>query len=143
MLQEADFVSIHTVLNDQTLHLLGRDEISCMKTSAILINVSRGAIVDELALLDALKSGAIAGAGLDVFSEEPLNQSDHPLRELYGLENVILSPHLTFFTADAMRRLEEDTLDRCFEALEGKPLLVKSKDPRLTSQQNGVRFPEN
>lgn len=143
MLSECDFVSIHTVLNEQTRHLVGKEEIDCMKPSAILINVSRGAIIDEIAMLDALKLGKIAGAGLDVYSQEPLNQTDHPLRELYGMDNVILSPHLTFFTTDAMRRLEEDTLDRCFEALEGKPMLVKSKDPRLTCQQSGVRFLEN
>ncbi len=83
-----------------------------MKPSAFLINTARGAIVDEMALLDALKAGRIAGAGLDVYSQEPLDQSGHPLRALYDMDNVILLPHLTFFTEDAMTRLEEETLEK-------------------------------
>jgi D-3-phosphoglycerate dehydrogenase len=141
MLAQSDFVSIHCVLNAQTRHLIGADELAVMKQSAYLINVSRGALVDELALLSALKAGRIAGAGLDVFSQEPLNRETHPLREFYDMDNVILSPHLTFFTNEAMTRLEEDTLARCMEVLDGKPVLVKSGDPRLTSQLSGVRFP--
>lgn len=141
MLPQCDFVSIHCVLNTQTRHLIGAAELAAMKSGACLINVSRGALVDELALLAALKAGGIAGAGLDVFSEEPLNRQTHPLRELYEIDNVILSPHLTFYTDDAMARLEKDTLARCFEAIEGQPVLVKSIDPRLTSQVSGVRFP--
>jgi D-3-phosphoglycerate dehydrogenase len=84
----------------------------------------------------------IAGAGLDVFSREPLSLRDHPLSALFGMDNVILFPHLTFYTADAMARLEEDTLARCFEILEGKPVLVKSHDPRLRAQERGVIFPD-
>jgi len=141
MLPQCDFVSIHCVLNAQTRHLIGAAELVAMKSGACLINVSRGALVDELALLAALKAGEIAGAGLDVFSEEPLNRQTHPLHELYEMDNVILSPHLTFYTDDAMARLEKDTLARCFEVLEGHPVLVKSSDPRLTSQVSGVRFP--
>jgi D-3-phosphoglycerate dehydrogenase / 2-oxoglutarate reductase len=142
MLGQCDFVSLHMALNDETRRIIGAAELAAMKPSALLINVSRGALVDEAALLAALKAGQIAGAGLDVFSQEPLDRTSHPLRELYGMENVILSPHLTFFTDEAMLRLEQDTLDRCFEALEGKPVLVKSGDPRLTSQVTGVRFPD-
>ncbi len=140
MLPQCDFVSIHCVLNDRTRHLIGAAELAAMKPSAFLINVSRGALVDERALLEALKNGAIAGAGLDVYSQEPLDKTSHPLREMFDMDNVILSPHLTFFTADAMRRLEEETLQRCFEALAGGPVLVKSGDPRLRAQQAGVRF---
>ena len=131
MLAESDFVSIHCVLNDDTRHLIGRAELAAMKPTAFLINTSRGAIVDEAALLEALERGAIAGAGLDVFSQEPLARSGHPLSRLYEMDNVILSPHLTFYTAEAMRRLEDETLERCFEILEGRPVVVKSKDPRL------------
>jgi D-3-phosphoglycerate dehydrogenase len=131
---------VHCVLNDSTHHLIGTDELACMKPSAILINVSRGAIVDEAALLQALKDGVIAGAGLDVYSQEPLNQTDHPMRALFEMDNVILSPHLTFYTNDAMKRLEDETYARCMEVLEGWPVTVKSKDPRLTAQENGVIF---
>jgi D-3-phosphoglycerate dehydrogenase len=142
MLGQCDFVSLHMVLNGETRHIISAAELAAMMPSAFLINVSRGALVDEAALLAALKAGQIAGAGLDVFSHEPLDRTSHPLRELYEMDNVILSPHLTFFTDEAMLRLEQDTLERCFEALEGKPVLVKSGDPRLTSQTKGVRFPD-
>ncbi|MEE8456183.1 MAG: C-terminal binding protein [Limibaculum sp.] len=131
MLAESDFVSIHCVLNDQTRGLIGRAELAAMKPTAFLINTSRGAIVDEAALLDALERGAIAGAALDVFSQEPLAKTGHPLSRLYEMDNVILSPHLTFYTAEAMRRLEDETLERCFEILEGRKVVVKSGDPRL------------
>ena len=140
MLAQCDFVSIHCVLNDETEGLFGAPEIAAMKPSAFLINTSRGAIVDETALLSALKEGRIAGAGLDVFSQEPLSLENHPLSELFGMPNVILSPHLTFYTEDAMVRLETETLERCFEVLEGRPVLVKSHDPRLRAQKKGVIF---
>jgi D-3-phosphoglycerate dehydrogenase len=131
MLAECDFVSVHCVLNTDTHHLIGPAEIAAMKPTAFLINVSRGAIIDEAALLAALEHGAIAGAGLDVFSQEPLAKAGHPLSRLFEMDNVILSPHLTFYTAEAMRRLEDETLERCFEILEGREVLVKSGDPRL------------
>jgi D-3-phosphoglycerate dehydrogenase len=142
MLRQCDAVSIHSVLNPQTHHLIGEAELAAMKSSAVLINAARGAIVDETALLKALKDKRIAGAGLDVFSREPLSLVGHPLSELFAMENVILFPHLTFYTHDAMGRLEEDTLARCFEILEGRPVVVKSHDPRLRAQTRGVAFPD-
>jgi len=140
MLAESDFVSIHCVLNDETRRLIGEAELRAMKSSAFLINVSRGAIVDEIALLAALREKRIAGAALDVYGREPLSMTDHPLSALYAMDNVILFPHLTFYTREAMQRLEEETLERCFEILDGRAVLVKSRDPRLRSQQRGVRF---
>jgi len=140
MLAQCDFVSIHAVLNETSHHLIGKKELDSMKTDAFLINVSRGAIINELALLEALKSGQIAGAGLDVYSEEPLSKTKHALSELYTIDNVILLPHLTFYTTEAMLRLEEETLQRCFEILEGRPVLIKSNDPRLLGQKHGVVF---
>jgi D-3-phosphoglycerate dehydrogenase len=131
MLAECDFVSLHMVLTPETHGLIGRAEFAAMKPSAFLVNVSRGALIDEPALVEALETGRIAGAGLDVFAQEPLAQEGHPLSRLYAMENVILSPHLTFYTAEAMRRLEDETLERCFEILEGREVTVKSKDPRL------------
>jgi D-3-phosphoglycerate dehydrogenase / 2-oxoglutarate reductase len=139
LLTASDIVSIHAVLNDETRHLIGGLELGLMKPSAFLINVSRGAIVDEAALVGALREKVIAGAALDVFSQEPM-QSDHPMAELYEMDNVILFPHLTFYTEEAMRRLTEDTLARCFEILEGRPVLVKSHDPRLRAQRSNVVF---
>jgi D-3-phosphoglycerate dehydrogenase len=140
MLAQCDFVSIHCVLNAGSRHLIGKKELDSMKPGAFIINTARGAIIDELSLLEALKSGGIAGAGLDVYSEEPLSKSDHPLSELYAMDNVILMPHLTFYTREAMHRLEQETLQRCFEILEGQPVLIKSKDPRLLGQKHGVVF---
>ncbi len=140
LLRQSDFVSVHCVLNDETHHLLGEAELRMMKPSAYLINVARGAIIDEAALLRAIEENRIAGAGLDVFSREPLNRHDHPLSALYTHENVILSPHLTFYTHEAMQRLESETLERCTELLEGRDVRVKSADPRLRAQTKGVIF---
>ena len=140
MLAECDFVSIHCVLNAQTRGLVGEAELRCLKPGAFLINVSRGEIVDETALLAALQGHRIAGAALDVYGREPLSRVGHPLSPLYAMDNVLLWPHLTFYTHEAMQRLEEETLARCFEALEGRPLTVRSHDPRLRAQTQGVRF---
>ena len=140
MLAACDFVSIHCVLNKETHHLIGAPELNAMKSTAVLINVSRGAIVDEEALVTALQSGQLSGAGLDVYSREPLTTSGHMMSPLYGMENVIMSPHLTFYTHESMQRLEAETLTRCFEILDGKAVLIKSKDPRLVSQTHGVIF---
>lgn len=140
MLHQCDFVSIHATLGPETRHLIGEGELAAMKPTAFLVNTARGALVDEAALVDALKSNRIAGAALDVFTREPLALEDHPLSVLFAMDNVILTPHLTFFTREAMQRLEDDTLARCDEILEAKPVLVKSADPRLHRQTHGVVF---
>ena len=140
LLKEADFVSLHAVLNPETRHIIGKAEIEMMKPSAMLINVSRGALVDESALVESLLGKRIAGAGLDVYSNEPLTLSGHSLSELFHLPNVILTPHLTFYTHEAMQRLEQETLERCDEILTGCPVLIKSQDPRLRSQKHGITF---
>jgi D-3-phosphoglycerate dehydrogenase len=140
LLADSDFVSVHCVLNAATRGLLGASELAAMRPSAFLINVSRGAIVDEAALLRALQEQRIAGAALDVYSQEPLAKAGHPLSALYAMDNVIVFPHLTFFTREAMQRLQEETIARCFEILDGRPTEVKSHDPRLRAQRHGVRF---
>ncbi|MBZ9696910.1 MULTISPECIES: 2-hydroxyacid dehydrogenase [unclassified Mesorhizobium] len=140
MLRACDFVSLHCVLNDQTRGLIGKHELACLKPSAIIVNVSRGALIDEAALVEAIVAGRIGGAGLDVYSVEPLARSGHPMSALFGRDNVILFPHLTFFTYEAMRRLEDDTLARCFEILEGRPVTIRSHDPRLRAQTAGIVF---
>jgi D-3-phosphoglycerate dehydrogenase len=140
MLPACDAVSIHCVLNPGTRHLLGAAEMALLKPSAVLVNVSRGEIVDEAALLDALRAGRLAGAALDVYGREPLSREGHPLSPLYGMDHVLLWPHLTFYTHEAMRRLEDETLARCGQALRGEPLTVRSTDPRLRAQKEGVRF---
>ncbi|MEG3659003.1 hydroxyacid dehydrogenase [Arenibacter palladensis] len=134
MLKECDFISLHSVLNKETKHLIGAKEFSVMKETAIVINSARGALIDELALLNALEKKQIAGAGLDVYSQEPLNKTDHPLKKLYEMDNVILLPHLTFYTHEAMHRLELETMERITEVMENRPVTIKSKDPRLQNQ---------
>lgn len=140
MLAECDFVSIHCVLNDDTRGLIGEAEFARMKPGAYLINVSRGEIVNETALLHALQSKKIAGAALDVYGQEPLTKDGHPLSALYAMDNVLVWPHLTFYTQEAMRRLEDETMARCMEAIEGRPLTVQSHDSRLRAQKTGVKF---
>ncbi|MGB3315333.1 MAG: C-terminal binding protein [Albidovulum sp.] len=140
MLAQSDFVSLHCTLNATTRHIIGASELAAMKSTAFLINSSRGALVDEAALVAALTGGQIAGAGLDVFSAEPLSLSGHPMSPLFTLPNVLMLPHLTFYTAEAMERLDREVLDRCDEVLSGRPVLVKSHDPRLRAQPKGVRF---
>jgi D-3-phosphoglycerate dehydrogenase len=140
LMARSDFVSVHAVLNGETRGLIGAAEIAAMKPTAFLINAARGAIVDEAALVRALTEGRIAGAGFDVYSQEPLALDGHTLSPLFGMDNVILLPHLTFFTHEAMERLEEETLERCREVLDGRPVTVKSPDPRLRAQTEGVRL---
>ncbi len=140
MLEECDFVSVHCVLNEQTRGLLGESEFSRMKRTAYLINVSRGEIINEMALLNALQAHRIAGAALDVYGQEPLTKFGHPLSALYAMDNVLIWPHLTFYTQEAMQRLEDETWARCIEVMEGRSLTVKSQDPRLRVQTVGVRF---
>lgn len=135
LMRDSDFVSVHCVLNPETRHLIGERELRAMKSSAFLINVSRGALVDEVALTNVLNEGAIAGAGLDVFGLEPLSKSDHPMASLYQHPSVILSPHLTFYTLEAMERLEVETIQRCTEILTDQMVTVKSDDTRLAGQE--------
>lgn len=134
MLRQCDMVSIHCVLNDKTRGLIDAAALACLSAEAILINVSRGAIIDEAALVAAVLGGRLGGVGLDVFSAEPLAKRGHGMSSLFGREDVILFPHLTFFTVEAMRRLTEDTLARCDEILEGRPVTIRSRDPRLQAQ---------
>lgn len=140
LLARSDFVSLHAVLNGQTHHMIGGPQLAAMKPGAILINTSRGALIDAAALVQAVLSGHLGGVGLDVYGQEPLARSGHPLSPLFGRDEVILFPHLTFYTREAMQRLEADTLARCFEVLEGRPVTVRSHDPRLRAQTAGVRF---
>ncbi|MDP6787449.1 MAG: C-terminal binding protein [Rhodospirillales bacterium] len=116
LLAGADFVSIHCVLTPQTRGLLGAAELARMKESAFLIDVSRGAIVDEAALVAALRAGRLAGAGFDVFPDEPLKPG-HPL---LGMDSVILTPHLAWYTHEAFERVERQTLDSVLDVLAGR-----------------------
>lgn len=120
LLKRADFVSIHVVLSDRTRGLIGANELKLMKPTAYLINTSRGPIVDEMALAAALKAGAIAGAGVDVFDIEPL-PLDHPFRKL---DNITITPHLGYVTDDNYRAFYGQTVEGIRGWLDGKPVRV-------------------
>jgi phosphoglycerate dehydrogenase-like enzyme len=120
LLARSDFVSIHLVLGERTRWLIGARELGLMKRSAYLVNTSRGPIVDEAALIRALQDGTIAGAGLDVFDEEPL-PPDHPFRRL---PNTAITPHLGYVTEETYRVFYGQALEDIKAYLGGTPLRV-------------------
>lgn len=113
---ESDFVVIHTSLTPSTFHLVGRKEFRDMKPSAYFINAARGAVVDELALIHALQTGQIAGAGLDVFEKEPPS----PSNPLLTMDNVIVSPHNAALSDGAMLAMAMDSAQGVLDVLEGR-----------------------
>ena len=100
LLQTSDVVSIHAPLNDRTHNLLGISQLRMMKPSALLVNVGRGGIVNEAALAEAIDSDVIAGAGLDVFTQEPLPQG-HPLLTVRNRDKLLLLPHIAWASLEA------------------------------------------
>ncbi|MGM0396040.1 MAG: 2-hydroxyacid dehydrogenase [Bacillota bacterium] len=116
LLKESDFVVLLTPLTDETHHLMGEKEFSLMKKNAILVNASRGPVVDEKALIKALQEGEIAGAGLDVYEKEPLGQ-DNPLLKM---DNVVLSPHIAAGTQRTFDNLAWNAARCMVRILEGK-----------------------
>ena len=120
---EADVVTIHLVLGERTRGLVGARELGLMKPTAILINTSRGPIVDETALIAALQAGTIRAAGLDVYDREPL-PPDHPLR---SLANVVHTPHLGYVTEGAYREFYPDMVENILAWRAGKPMRVLAK----------------
>jgi len=120
LFRSADFVSIQLVLSERSRGLVGAADLALMKPTAILVNTSRGPIVDEAALLAALRSGKIAHAALDVYDTEPL-PADHPLR---GMDNVTLSPHLGYVSEDVYRTFWGDCVENVEAWLDGKPIRV-------------------
>ena len=120
LFERADFLSIHVQLSPRTRGLVGAKQLALMKKSAYLINTSRGPIVDEAALLAALRDKRIAGAGLDVFDIEPL-PLDHPLRKL---DNVVITPHLGYVAAQNYRAFFGGMVDDIRAFLDGRPVRV-------------------
>jgi phosphoglycerate dehydrogenase-like enzyme len=120
LLAGSDIVSIHLVLSERTRGLIGARELGLMKRGAYLVNTSRGPIVDEAALIRALGDGTIAGAGLDVFDEEPLPR-DHPFRRL---PNIVITPHLGYVTEETYRIFYGHALEDIKAYLGGAPVRV-------------------
>jgi phosphoglycerate dehydrogenase-like enzyme len=118
LLATSDIVSLHLPLTADTHHLLDRDAIARMKPGAVLVNTSRGAVVDEGALVDALSDGRLTAAGLDVFEAEPV-APDNPL---LSLDNVVLTPHVTWYTADTMQRYLSEAVANCRRLRDGQAL---------------------
>ncbi len=116
LMSESDFVSIHVPLNKQTHHLIGKEEMKEMKEDAILINTSRGSVVDEEALVSALADGWIGGAGLDVFEEEPLPMNS----KLLQMINVVLLPHIGSASREARKQMAVVVAENVTAALSGK-----------------------
>ena len=115
LLRESDFVSLHVPLMEETRHMMGAEQFRTMKTTAILVNTSRGPVVDEAALAEALEQRIIAGAGIDVFENEP---RVHP--KLLTLRNVVLAPHIASASVDTRRRMSMMAAENAVAALEGR-----------------------
>jgi phosphoglycerate dehydrogenase-like enzyme len=120
LLARSDVLSVHLRLSDRTTGLFGAEELARMQPTSYLVNTSRGPIVDERALVDALRRGTIAGAALDVFDVEPL-PADHPLLDL---PNVVVTPHLGYVTRDRLGAHYEQVVQNIRSYLLGSPINV-------------------
>jgi len=112
LLSASDLITVHIPLMDSTYHLIGEPQIGLMKKTAIFVNTSRGPVVDQKALLRALKEGKIGGAGLDVFEKEPPDD-----KELLGLENIVVTPHIGAATREALRKMTVQAAEIIIEKL--------------------------
>jgi glycerate dehydrogenase len=119
VLAQSDVISLHVPLNGETQNMIGMQQLTKMKRTAILINTSRGGLVDEQALVQALKEGVIAGAGFDVLAKEPPKEGN-PLLELH-LPNFILTPHIAWASDGAMQFLADQLIDNIEAFVQGKP----------------------
>ena len=120
VLAESDIISLHCPLNEHTHHLLGAAEFARMARKPIIINTARGALIDDLALTEALRSGQISGAGIDVTVPEP-PPADHPLMQLLDLPNFILTPHVAWASAEATQALADQLIDNVDAFAAGQP----------------------
>lgn len=119
LLAQSDIVSLHLPLTPQTASIIDRSALETMKPNALLVNTSRGGVVDETALVDALRSGRLAAAGLDVFATEPVD----PGNPLLQLGNVVVTPHVVWYTQDTMRRYLTQAIDNCRRLRDGLELV--------------------
>jgi phosphoglycerate dehydrogenase-like enzyme len=127
LFRESDVISLHMVLSERSRGLVGATELGQMKSSAWLVNTSRGALVDEAALVEALQSGKIAGAAVDTYEEEPLS-ANHPFRRL---QNVIATPHIGFVTEDTYRIFYQQSVENILAWLSGVPIRTEMPSPQV------------
>jgi D-3-phosphoglycerate dehydrogenase len=116
LLRESDFLSVHCPLNESTRHLIGEEAFAKMKKRPLIVNTSRGPIIDEKALAEALKKGLVSGAGLDVMEAEPPD----PSNPLLKMDQVILSPHVSFYSEESIKELKRRTAEGVADVLSGK-----------------------
>jgi D-3-phosphoglycerate dehydrogenase len=117
LFSESDFVTVHTPLNEDTRHMINAERLSWMKPTAYVVNTSRGPMVDDEALAEALRTNQIAGAAIDVYDHEP-PPPDHPF---FGLENIVLTPHIGWASEEAGWEIRRSILDDILAAAEGRP----------------------
>lgn len=120
LLAESDVITLHCPLNDQTRNLIGKDEFALMKRKPLLINTARGGLVDEEALVQAMRSGQVGGAGFDVTVPEP-PENRHPLVQLLDMPNFILTPHVAWASQEAMQSLADQLIDNIEAFHQGQP----------------------
>ncbi|MHB2019553.1 MAG: phosphoglycerate dehydrogenase [Candidatus Xenobia bacterium] len=137
LLEQADVVTIHVPLTAETQNLIGKPQLARMKQGARLVNCARGGLVDEMALYEALQSGHLAGAALDVFATEP-PPGDSPL---LTLDNIVLTPHLGASTEEAQLRVAEDVVDQLREIFSGRPARSPVNFPTLPPEQMAALQP--
>jgi phosphoglycerate dehydrogenase-like enzyme len=134
LFRDSDIVSIHVRLSDRTRGLVGARELSLMKPTSYLINISRGPIVDEAALLDVLRREAIAGAGIDTFDVEPL-PPDHPFLKL---SNTVLTPHIGYVTEEGYRAFYTGVVEDIWAFINGEPIRVVNPEVLESPQLRGM-----
>jgi glycerate dehydrogenase len=122
LLKNSDYVSMHCPLTESTKHMINKESLALMKPSAFIINTSRGALIDEAALIEALENGTIAGAGLDVQETEPPEETN----PLYTMDQVLLTPHMGWKGLETRQRLVSILADNIKQFMEGNPINVVS-----------------
>lgn len=120
LLKESDVITLHCPLNDRTRNLIDRDALEKMKKTAVLVNVARGAVVNEADLYRALKEDQIMGAGIDVLSQEPINP-DNPLLQIRDSSRLLITPHMAWASVEARTRVVTETCKNIEAFLRGEP----------------------
>jgi len=136
LLRESDVISVHAPLTPETYHLLNEEAFAKMKDGVVIVNTARGEIVDTAALIKALESGKVAGAGLDVVEGEPIG-ADHPLLKF---DNVVVTPHIGANTAEGLRGMDEANVDAILKVIRGEPPLEYLVNPEVLERRTRAKL---